>query len=52
MEKKISLFFIVVFLNISSGLAQWVSLDNNSYPGSKPDIQLVSDQSKPSRIHY
>ena len=43
MEKKISLIFIVVFLSITSSLAQWVSLDNNSYPGSKPDVRLLSD---------
>ena len=43
MKKKIPLFFVVVFLNVSPGLAQWVSLDKNSPPDSKPGVQLISD---------
>ncbi len=43
MKKKISLFFVVVFLNVSPALAQWVALDKNALPDSKPNVQLISD---------
>ncbi len=43
MKKKIPLFIVFVFLSVSSGLAQWVSLDKNSPPDSKPNVQLISD---------
>jgi len=43
MIKKISLFFASVLLINSFTFAQWVSIDKNSFPNSKPNIQLVSD---------
>ena len=43
MIKKISLFFVCSFLINSFCLAQWVSIDKNSIPNSKPNVQLISD---------
>ena len=43
MIKKISLFFASVFLINSFTFAQWVSIDKNSFPNSKPNVQLISD---------
>ena len=43
MKKKISLFFAIFFLINSHCFAQWVSLDNNSVPDTKPFVQLISD---------
>ena len=43
MKKIIFLFFVVVFLNVSSGLAQWVPLNKNTPLDSKPVVQLISD---------
>ncbi|MBE0571467.1 MAG: T9SS type A sorting domain-containing protein [Ignavibacteriaceae bacterium] len=41
--KKHILFFVIVFLYNSLNFAQWVSLDKNSLPDSKPNVQLISD---------
>jgi hypothetical protein len=43
MIKKISLLFLCVFLINSFCLAQWVSINKNSLPDSKPNVQLISD---------
>jgi len=43
MIKKISLLFVCVFLTNSFNLAQWVSINKNSIPNSKPNVQLISD---------
>ena len=43
MKKKIALFIVFVFFYISPGFAQWISLDKNSIPDSKPRVQLISD---------
>ncbi len=43
MKTKISLLFAIVFLNASTLLPQWISLDKNSPPDSKPDVHLISD---------
>ena len=43
MIKKISLFFVFVFLINSFCIAQWVSIDKYSVPDSKPNVQLISD---------
>lgn len=43
MKTKLSFFLAAVFLSISPVLAQWVSLDNNSAPDSKPKVELISD---------
>ncbi|MDZ7624282.1 MAG: hypothetical protein U5J96_07550 [Ignavibacteriaceae bacterium] len=42
MKKHILLFAIVLLYN-SLNFAQWVSLDKNSLPDSKPNVQLISD---------
>jgi hypothetical protein len=41
--KKCLLLFTVLFLTCTSNFAQWVALDKNSPPDSKPNIQLISD---------
>jgi hypothetical protein len=43
MKKKISLFFSIFFFVSSLCFAQWVPLDKNSTPDSKPNVQLISD---------
>ena len=43
MNKNIALFIAAVLLNITSVFAQWVSLDKNLPPDTKPDVQLISD---------
>ena len=43
MKKKTSLFFAIFFFVNSLCFAQWVSLDKNSLPDSKPNVQLISD---------
>ena len=43
MNKNIALLIVLVFLTITSGFAQWVSLDKNLPPDTKPDVQLISD---------
>jgi len=43
MKKKISLFFAIFFFVSSLCFAQWVSIDKNSTPDSKPIVKLISD---------
>ena len=43
MIKKISLCFVFIFLINTFSLAQWISIDKNSVPNSKPNVQLISD---------
>jgi hypothetical protein len=43
MKNKILLCLSISFLINTVCLAQWVSLDKNSLPDSKPNVQLISD---------
>lgn len=43
MKKNKLLCLAIVLLTSSIGFAQWVSLDKNSPPDSKPVVQLISD---------
>jgi len=43
MIKKFTLSVLCVLLINTFSVAQWVSIDNNSIPGSKPNVQLISD---------
>ena len=41
--KKCLLLFTALLISFTSTFAQWVSLDKNSPPDSKPNVQLISD---------
>jgi hypothetical protein len=43
MIKKITLSIVCALLINTLSVAQWVSIDNNSLPNSKPNVQLISD---------
>ncbi|HSD63511.1 MAG TPA: C25 family peptidase propeptide domain-containing protein, partial [Ignavibacteriaceae bacterium] len=50
MKKRILLFIVVVILTTSTGFTQWISLDKNTIPDSKPDVQLIKDDASGSVI--
>src|SRR5512135_3565073 len=50
MKKRIFLLLVVVFLNASTGFTQWISLDKNSIPDSKPEVHLLKDNGTESGI--
>jgi len=43
MIKKITLSVVCALLINTLSVAQWVSIDDNSIPDSKPNVQLISD---------
>ncbi|HSD62154.1 MAG TPA: C25 family cysteine peptidase [Ignavibacteriaceae bacterium] len=43
MSNKLYFLVLSVFVFVYTGYAQWIPLDRTSIPGSKPNVQLISD---------